>query len=111
MLLYKQDIISELEAELERIDQSEPRVLFHGSRRRDVNEKRLEVMKRLDAAVAEYGMFLFCIYLSSYIRLSLSLPLLLCSTCMSTKVPSFCLLPGVDMRTLLVQQSDPRIGR
>ncbi|KAI5920615.1 hypothetical protein F4810DRAFT_681910, partial [Camillea tinctor] len=58
MLLYKQDIISQLEAELERMDRNEPKTLFLGSRRRDNNLGRQEVMSRLDKAVAEYGVFL-----------------------------------------------------
>jgi hypothetical protein len=61
MLLYKQDIISQREVELEKIDQEEPKALFHGSRRRDANTERQAVLKELDTAMAEFGIYLFFI--------------------------------------------------
>ena len=57
LLLLKQDEISVLEEELEMIDNAEPRQLFLGSCRRDVNEKRKDCVARLRKALAEYGMF------------------------------------------------------
>ena len=55
MLLYKQDKISQLEAELEKVDKEEPKALFHGSRRRDTNPERQALLTALDVAMAEYG--------------------------------------------------------
>lgn len=55
MLLYKQDRLSELEARFEQIDRREPKVLFHGSRRRDGNSERLAILKELDVVLEEYG--------------------------------------------------------
>ncbi|KAK8126735.1 uncharacterized protein PG998_002494 [Apiospora kogelbergensis] len=54
MLLYKQDIISQLEARLERVDRDETKPLFLGSRRRDANLDRQAVMNQLDIAMKEY---------------------------------------------------------
>ncbi|OTA70083.1 hypothetical protein K449DRAFT_459893 [Hypoxylon sp. EC38] len=54
MLLYKQDNISSLESTLERIDLEERKVLFLGSRRKDVNEARRDVLEKIDKAMADY---------------------------------------------------------
>jgi hypothetical protein len=49
LLLYKQD-------ELDLIDRQENRVIFLGNRRRDRNDERIQVMKKIDQELAEYGM-------------------------------------------------------
>ena len=55
LLLYKQDAISQLEDELNRIDKEEKAELFLGNARRDQNEQRKEVLQRLDEALTDYG--------------------------------------------------------
>lgn len=55
LILYKQDEISVLEAELLAIDNAEERPLFLGARRRDQNQQRLDKLRQLDAALIEYG--------------------------------------------------------
>ena len=55
LLLLKQDEIAELELKLDEIDRTEPRPIFLGSRRRDANAERKQVLARLDAALADYG--------------------------------------------------------
>ena len=55
MLLLKQDRISRLEEQLNEIDRSEPAVLFLGNCRRDKNEHRESVLKKLDDAFSDYG--------------------------------------------------------
>ncbi|KAK0508899.1 hypothetical protein JMJ35_008270 [Cladonia borealis] len=54
LLLLKQDEIAELELKLDEIDRTEPRPIFLGSRRRDANPERKQVLARLDAALADY---------------------------------------------------------
>lgn len=56
LLLYKQDIITQLESELEQVDRDESQPLFHGSRRRDINAGRRAILIQLDAAVSEFGL-------------------------------------------------------
>lgn len=55
LILYKQDQISLLEAELHAIDNSEARPIFLGARRRDQNEQRSAKLQQLDTALIEYG--------------------------------------------------------
>ena len=59
LILYKQDEISLLESELNAIDNAEDRPLFLGARRRDRNEGRKMKLQDLDAALIEYGKFVF----------------------------------------------------
>lgn len=60
LLLYKQDELSVLEKQLERLDGDEPKVLYLGSIRRDRNEARKELMTRLESKLEEYGEILRC---------------------------------------------------
>ena len=55
LLLLKQDEVAELELKLDEIDRTEPRPIYLGSRRRDANAERKQVLARLDAALADYG--------------------------------------------------------
>ena len=55
ILLMKQDRVSILEQELERVDREEPSVLFLGNSRRDRNPRRKEVLEKLCDALADYG--------------------------------------------------------
>jgi hypothetical protein len=55
LLLLKQDRLSILEKQLERIDREETAVLFLGSSRCDNNKERSSVLSDIDAALAEYG--------------------------------------------------------
>ncbi|KAL8914321.1 MAG: hypothetical protein Q9171_001041 [Xanthocarpia ochracea] len=58
LILYKQDQISLLEAELHAIDNSEERPIFLGARRRDQNEQRSAKLQQLDTALIEYDRLL-----------------------------------------------------
>jgi hypothetical protein len=55
MLLLKQDNISNLEEELNEIDQTEEVELFLGSYRRDKNPRRKDIITQLDQAFSDYG--------------------------------------------------------
>jgi hypothetical protein len=55
LLLLKQDKLSLLEKQLEKIDQEETAVLFLGTSRRDRNEERIAVLSAIDASLADYG--------------------------------------------------------
>lgn len=55
LLLYKQDSLSVLEKRLNDIDNNERSPLFLGSRRRDKNEERKDIMGKIDVELAEYG--------------------------------------------------------
>ena len=57
LLLLKQDQLSVLEMELERLDREEPALLFLSSRRHDKNEARHSVLSKIDYALAEYGWY------------------------------------------------------
>ncbi|PYH47505.1 uncharacterized protein BP01DRAFT_217289 [Aspergillus saccharolyticus JOP 1030-1] len=54
LLLYKQDSLSVLEKRLNEVDDNEASPLFLGSRRRDRNETRQQVLARIDTELAEY---------------------------------------------------------
>lgn len=56
ILLYKQDKLTQLESKLEDVDREEPRVLFHGSARRDKNEARHSLLADIEAALETYGL-------------------------------------------------------
>jgi hypothetical protein len=53
--LLKQDRLSLLEKQLERIDREETAVLFLGSSRDDSNDERNSVLSEIDTALANYG--------------------------------------------------------
>lgn len=55
LLLAKQDKLSLLESQLERVDREEEAVLFLGSNRIDMNLERLSLLSRIDDALADYG--------------------------------------------------------
>lgn len=55
LLLQKQQRVSELEMQLEELDSQEPRPLYLGSFQADANASRLQVLKDLDKALADYG--------------------------------------------------------
>ena len=55
LLLLKQDEISELEKQLDNVDEEEPKELFLGNRRRDCNIQRKQIVGRLESCLAEYG--------------------------------------------------------
>lgn len=69
MILYKQDQISLLEAELHAIDNSEERPLFLGARRRDQNQERSAKLQQLDTALIEYGTSHFFEWLHLMVKL------------------------------------------
>jgi hypothetical protein len=54
-LLYKQDELVELEAQLNEADATERRQVYLSSRRRDANEERKTLMQSIDKALIEYG--------------------------------------------------------
>jgi hypothetical protein len=55
LLLLKQDRLSVLEKQLEKIDREETAILFLGSSRSDSNEKRNSVLSEIDTVLADYG--------------------------------------------------------
>ena len=55
MLLHKQDKVTQLEQELNKIDLDEKRPLFLGCRRKDTNKEREKVFMDLDIALGVYG--------------------------------------------------------
>jgi hypothetical protein len=55
MLLLKQDKLSILESQLEKVDKEERAALFLGSSRDDSNQERLRVLSNIDVSLAEYG--------------------------------------------------------
>jgi hypothetical protein len=56
LLLLKQDKLSRLEQQLEKIDTDERAPLFLGSSRDDTNEERSSTLSEIDRALADYGM-------------------------------------------------------
>lgn len=57
LLLHKQDELSLLETQLQKIDQEEQAVLSLASRRRDINSERSAVLSKIDVALGDYGVF------------------------------------------------------
>ena len=55
LILYKQDQITQLEAELHAIDNKEKKLIFLGARRKDQNQERAAKLQQLDTALIEYG--------------------------------------------------------
>ena len=55
LLLLKQDEISLLESQLDRVDHEETRELFIGNARRDMNSERITVLAKLEVALSSYG--------------------------------------------------------
>ena len=55
LLLLKQERVAELERRLDELDLAEERQLFLGSLQRDQNTARIQVLKELDEALADYG--------------------------------------------------------
>ena len=58
LLIYAQDKITILEAELDRIDEDESNALFLASTRRDSNTDRSRVLRDLESALEAYGVCL-----------------------------------------------------
>ncbi|KAF3481531.1 uncharacterized protein GIQ15_04290 [Arthroderma uncinatum] len=58
LLLFKQDKISLLEKQLEKIDKEESLELFLGSTRHDANKERRLIISDIDIALADYDMFI-----------------------------------------------------
>jgi hypothetical protein len=56
LLLLKQDRLSLLEKQLQKIDREEISLLSLGSSRRDSNSERNSILTQIDKALAEYGM-------------------------------------------------------
>ncbi|MDI1492829.1 MAG: hypothetical protein OHK93_004612 [Ramalina farinacea] len=54
LLLSKQDKLSMLERELDDIDIAETRELFLGNQRRDRNQKRQDIIERINVALSDY---------------------------------------------------------
>ncbi|KIW29935.1 uncharacterized protein PV07_05720 [Cladophialophora immunda] len=57
LLLLKQDRLSQLEKQLEQVDDEEPSPLFLGKSRLDANEQRRTVLAELETALADYDSF------------------------------------------------------
>lgn len=55
LLLLKQQRVAALEKQLEELHLQEPRPLYLGSFQADANATRLQVLKDLDEALADYG--------------------------------------------------------
>lgn len=55
LLLPKQERVAALEKQLEELDLQEPRPLYLGSFQADANAARIQVIKDLDEALADYG--------------------------------------------------------
>jgi hypothetical protein len=68
LLLYKQDEISVLEAQLDAADEEEISALYLGNRRRDQNEVRKRVVDEITLALREYGSVFFPSPISSRLR-------------------------------------------
>ena len=61
LLLSKQDSLSVLESKLDKIDRAEKCKVFLGSRRRDRNQERHNVLLQIEGELAGYGWF-FCFW-------------------------------------------------
>ena len=55
LLLLKQERVAVLERQLQELDLQEPRPLYLGSFQADANAARIQVLKELDEALADYG--------------------------------------------------------
>ena len=55
LLLLKQQRMTALEKQLEQLDFQEPRALHLGSIQADTNAARIQILKDLDEALADYG--------------------------------------------------------
>lgn len=55
ILLYKQDKVCAIENELDKLDRNETRSIFLGRFRGQNNAERVELLEKLDIALAEYG--------------------------------------------------------
>lgn len=55
ILLFKQDKVCTIENELEELDRKEKRFIFLGRFRGQNNIERVELLEKLDIALAEYG--------------------------------------------------------
>ncbi|KAI1740158.1 hypothetical protein F4680DRAFT_448354 [Xylaria scruposa] len=58
ILLLKQDRISCLEEQLDKVDQDEPLPVFLGKSRGDINSERLSIVSQIESALADYDSFL-----------------------------------------------------
>jgi hypothetical protein len=58
LLLLKQDRLTLLEKELEKIDREEADLLCLGSSRDETNSERISVLAAIDVALADYGTLL-----------------------------------------------------
>jgi copper chaperone CopZ len=56
-VLLAQDRLSELEAQLERLDGAERHRINLASRRHDMNEDRADLLRRMGSALQEYGAY------------------------------------------------------
>jgi hypothetical protein len=55
LLLLKQDELSILESQLDKVDDKETRELFLGNARRDANQERQMILGKLTTALHDYG--------------------------------------------------------
>jgi len=62
-MLLKQDRLSLLEKQLERIDDQELTALFLGSARRDTNTERKKVLDEIGAALSVHGKLQFILFI------------------------------------------------
>lgn len=60
LLLIKQDKLSLLEEQLDRVDSEETALTFLGCARRDANSERRRVLDDVNNALADYGMGSSC---------------------------------------------------
>ncbi|KAJ3579162.1 hypothetical protein NPX13_g1401 [Xylaria arbuscula] len=58
ILLLKQDRITCLEEQLDKVDQDEPMPVFLGKSRGDINSERLSVLSQIESAIADYDSFI-----------------------------------------------------
>lgn len=65
LLLLKQDRLSLLEKQLDKIDEDERAALYLGSSRDDANEERRLRIAEIDASLADYGMVLLSLSIMS----------------------------------------------
>lgn len=57
----KQDRITCLEEQLDKVDQDEPLPVFLGKSRGDTNSERLSILSQIESAIADYGMLVILI--------------------------------------------------